>query len=144
MSWITEIENIKKNIFGIVFISIILLITPGFTIIFYFFRELFINLDTLKLILLSISITTPLLIINFTLSTHLLETNKIHLSKGEQSAFISFIVSIVISAMFVYIALLFSYFLELDFYTTFLIGIGIQTLTVLLYIYAQMTIHFKK
>ncbi len=53
-------EKFKDDLFWFIFLDIIFLISPGFLVIFIFFRDIFLTLDTLKLILLVISITAPI------------------------------------------------------------------------------------
>lgn len=59
MSITEEIKNIDSNIAISVSIFFFSLIGSGFLTVFLFKRVLFINLDTLKLIILSVSISVP-------------------------------------------------------------------------------------
>lgn len=53
----------------------ILLFSPGMLIIFLFKHDLFSEMDTIKLLLVSIALTTPILVINFFTSIILENTN---------------------------------------------------------------------
>jgi hypothetical protein len=64
------------------FFSTIFLILPGVLIIFLFDRNLFLELDWIKLILLSASITAPLVFLNFMIISYL---DKVTLSDNKQS-----------------------------------------------------------
>jgi hypothetical protein len=59
MSLTEEIKNIDSNIAISVSIFFFSLVGSGFLTVFLFKRELFISLDTIKLIILSISISVP-------------------------------------------------------------------------------------
>ena len=54
----------EDNTFSIGLLDILLLIAPGIAVIFVYQNSLFISLDWLKLILLSITITAPLVLLN--------------------------------------------------------------------------------
>ena len=133
-------DHIKKETFGVAFIVILLLIAPGFTALFYFFRELFVSLETLKVIILSISIVTPFLVINSALFSQSLEKDEDSPSKGaEENMFLSLTYSAVLSACIVYTALFFSYLLNLSLQITIFVGFGIQLFLVLFRIYRIMS-----
>src|SRR6185503_12987619 len=53
MGFLSELENIKKRIFILGFLDLLLFITPGLSFIFIFDRELFVSLDTIKLIFIT-------------------------------------------------------------------------------------------
>jgi len=57
-------ENIANSTFLLGIFSLLFIILPGVASIFIFAKELFINLDWVKLLLLSASITTPGALLN--------------------------------------------------------------------------------
>ncbi len=63
MSFFDGIEKIKKKEFGFGLFGMLMLISPGFLAIFYYQRNLFIELDFFKLIMLSIAFVSPYLYI---------------------------------------------------------------------------------
>ncbi len=64
--------------FWIVFLDILFIISPGFFLLFVFQETLFRELDTLKLVILSISITGPLYVINILLGAYFSKNKIIH------------------------------------------------------------------
>jgi hypothetical protein len=64
--------------FWIMAFDILFIISPGFLLLFVFQEGLFRELDTLKLVILSISITGPLYVINILLGAFFSKNKKIH------------------------------------------------------------------
>lgn len=142
MTILSEIEKIKEEVFGIIIIDLILFIAPGLTFIFYFSKELFLTIDVIKLILLSISFITPFLLVNFILSTILVEGGK---SKGnKENVFISFSMSLLLSTMILYISLFVAYFLKFSFKTTLIWAIIFQLILILSFVWNLIKGHLKK
>ena len=96
-----NIKAIKNKDFVFSFLVVLLLIIPGLSFIFYFKNDLFIHLDFLKLILLSIGIITPFVLINFFVCLE----NVITSEKSEDVHFRSLVLSVVVSAFILFAVL---------------------------------------
>jgi hypothetical protein len=59
-----DLDKIKSTAFVTILVITIALISPGILFIFMYSRKLFIQTDTLKLILLGIAISSPIWILN--------------------------------------------------------------------------------
>lgn len=86
--------------------AIIFLLTPGILIIYVFLREVFLSLDTLKLLLLSMAITAPLSIINFFWKPDAL--------MKELGDFKSLVLSIFQTGLILYVGTMLSWFIGLS------------------------------
>lgn len=64
MSIISDIEKVSANKISVYTLLILTLICPGLLSIFLYQRELFLQLDVIKLTMLSVSISAPILLIN--------------------------------------------------------------------------------
>lgn len=138
MSFLSEIERIKEETFGVAIIATILLIVPGLTFIFYFSRELFIALDIIKLVLLSISLIAPFLFVNFIIFATISESNKSGLRGSKENVFMALTVSLIFSAAILYITLLMAYFFEFSFRTSLGWASGLQLILVLLFVFGTV------
>lgn len=110
MSFISEIEKTTEETFWFILFDLVFLIAPGFILLFYSSRDLFLTLDTIKLILLSVSFVAPFVFINsifLALSIRNGEAKK-------EDTFICFTLGILLTNIIFYIALLISYFLKLS------------------------------
>ena len=58
------IEQTMTESFWVSFFTLMLLISPGILIIFYYFPELFLSIDVIKLLIFVLSIMVPLVTIN--------------------------------------------------------------------------------
>src|SRR4051812_39403579 len=99
MSILSELEKIKDATFGAVFLCLTLLIAPGFGLIFIFKRELLIQLDIIKLVILSISIQMPFLLTNFVVAAM---NEK---SPSSNTVFNCLILAIILSGTLLYLGL---------------------------------------
>lgn len=141
MSILSEIEKIKDETFGVAIIDGILLIIPGLTFIFYFSKELFLALDIVKLILLSISLMTPFLLLNIVILAIFLESN----SRGaKENVFMSLTLSLIISAVLLYIVLLSAYVLKLSFGKALILACSIQLILELFILFGIIKNRQKK
>lgn len=59
MNWLASINKIEEDVFWLGLFSLIFLLAPGLLLFFCCDRDLFLSLDTAKLILLSVSIVAP-------------------------------------------------------------------------------------
>ena len=76
MTILSDIEKVTDESFLFVLFDTLFLISPGLLIIYYFHRDLFLNLDSIKLVLLSIATTLPFLCWNIILIFQLLYRGK--------------------------------------------------------------------
>ncbi len=125
------VELIKDKDFWLILFDIIFLISPGILVLFTFYRnDIFISIDVLKLILLSISISGPLAMVN--IATIIVST--IDSKKSDKINFGIFTVGILSGGVVFYVSLLF-YFtvLKLPFNSTAydqLIGWGMDNMSI--------------
>lgn len=110
MSFLSEFDGVKNKTLVLSFISIMLLFTPGIFSIFLFNQELFFKLDFSKLLLLSISLVSPFILLNFFLASELIEKEDGKISEEHQ--FNSLILSILISGFIIYTVLIVSFFIQ--------------------------------
>lgn len=96
--WYMEFKNFQHPGFTVLMLSLILLTTPGVLVIFIFSRSLFDVLDSVKLVLLSISLISPFVAINTLVFTETIAP------KGEEKSFLyaTFFLSIIISGVLLY------------------------------------------
>ncbi len=104
-----SIAQIKDKGFVITFLSVIFLILPGVLVLFLFERSLFINIDWVKLILLSAAITAPISFVNTLLITVIDDEDK---PRQKDYLFDSFSVGIVLSSILICGLLFISYVLN--------------------------------
>ncbi len=105
-----EVSDLIKTIIGLVGV-----VTPGLLTIFFFKRDLFISLDLLKLVLLSISLCLPIVLLNFMLMFALPTEGRPLNIKANISA--NLIVATSSSALVFNLPLVASYIFELHFRT---------------------------
>ena len=61
---LSDLKYIEEEPVAMFFLDLMFLIAPGISLIFYFYQDIFLALDVLKLILLSISFIAPLISVN--------------------------------------------------------------------------------
>jgi len=105
MSFLSELENIKSPTFIFTSVAILFALTPGATFIYYLNSRLFLELDTVKLIFLSLCFIAPFILINFLLIDSLLRNRTEE--KNPLYAYIVF--SVMISSLQLYGILILSY-----------------------------------
>lgn len=113
MSILSEIEKLKDETFIMGLLATLLMSIPGSTILFYFDKNLFLTLDFLKLLLISLAIITPLLLVNFIFISLPLEL-KSGPKSSKENAFIYLLLSTIFSSFVLYISLLASFILNLS------------------------------
>ena len=118
------IKSITEDYFWLGLFDLMLLITPGFLLIFYFDRTLFMSLDTLKLILLSVAFVAPFALVNaFSLLSMREETEK-------EAVVICFSLGIFYAAFSCFLALFISYLFKLAFIITIFMLLGLNIILV--------------
>lgn len=109
----TLIEKIKEKIFWQATLVFVFLISPPLLVLFYFQRELFLSLDTFKIILFTISISAPIHLWNgllFGFSESINKFTKKSEDKQEDSfLFKDFATAIFLGGLVLYVVLAFSY-----------------------------------
>lgn len=125
-------ENIANSTFLLGFFSFLFLILPGVASLFIFERELFINLDWIKLVLLSASITIPIALLNIVASVTL---------AGSSDDFSHFSLGIIMGGLSIYVALGISYFIQMTLFSV--IGIVLAS-NVLLWMFIRRKIKSNK
>ncbi len=111
-----NLKDIGEEPVATFFLNLILLITPGMLLIFYFHRDIFLTLDILKLILLSISFIAPFIIVNIIFVIFV--DFKRNISKAGDT-FMYFSLGLWAAAFSFFVSFLISYILKLSFEFTF-------------------------
>ncbi len=135
MSLISDIEKFKEETFWFILFDLIFLIAPGILILFYFDRTLFLSLEAMKLILLSISSTVPFIFINVLCFWSLIEEPDTKMKKDD--VFIFFTLGIFLSNIIFSIVLLISYLLNLSFRTAMCSMVGFEIFLIILIFYKE-------
>lgn len=118
---------IEAKKFWILLFDIIFMISPGFLLLFVFQESLFRELDTLKLVIFSVSTTGPLYFLNILLMAYFSKNKKIH--------FENYSFAILISG-FIFFLSLFGYYiinnfvLKISFFGFILILLFVETLNI--------------
>ncbi|MFA7151495.1 MAG: hypothetical protein WC113_01155 [Candidatus Paceibacterota bacterium] len=99
-------KQLKEKALLLFLLDVILLVAPGIAILFIFFRDIFLSLDWVKLILLSISITAPFTFLNMLLVP---ELDKDYDPNRKDEFFYGFSIAATITGLFFYMFLPFSY-----------------------------------
>ena len=122
MSVITDLEKFDSGAF-LKFLNLLLFITPGSAIIYHFHKTLLVNLDVLKVILLSMSITLPLFLIMF-FTIGIMDTliGSKNDNNDAEIMFIFTLVALIILDAILYLWLLAAYLWELS---TFVYMVGV-------------------
>lgn len=112
MSDIKQYLNVlKEKEFPFVLISLFLLISPGFLVIFHFFHSEFMSMETLKLVFLSISVICPS-VFAFWL---LVSSEMYDEDSAEDRSFLSITASIAFSGIILLMCLAVSYLFNYSF-----------------------------
>lgn len=106
------LATIKERDFILGLLAVIFLVTPGVGVIFVFNPELFANLDWMKLILLSMTVTTPLSVWNAIILSDLLGLPP----EDKDSMFLSLGVGIVMTAIVIFWGISLNYFFGRSFH----------------------------
>jgi len=97
MSILSDFQNIEKEPVALAILDLLLMTSVGMLAIFYFDKNLFLTLDTIKLILLAISITTPFIMpVFFSLALKLkntFETFSVSIMLTSVSFFITLVIT---------------------------------------------------
>ena len=131
MDLISEImDNFKKEIFWLVFFTCIFLIAPGFLTIFYFDRSLFVNLEVIKLILLSILFAAPFVLINTFFWGLIYAAGDVKMDFD--GSYFLIILGVFLTNIIFYCVLFFSYLIGLSFKTAIFSLVGLESLIIVL------------
>lgn len=131
-----EVSDLLKTIMGLVGV-----VTPGLLTIFIFKRDLFISLDLWKLILLSISLSLPVVCLNFILMYSLPTVGRPLDIKANLSA--NLIVATSSSALVFYLPLVTAYILELHFRTFVWVVLALEAVISLSMFVENITVRLK-
>ena len=140
MTIISEIEKVTEGSFLFVLFDILFLISPGLLTIFYFHRDLFLSLDPIKLILLSIAITLPLLCWNIILLFQLLYRGKLIDSDEKKSFFFIVSVALLDTDISLCILLFISYLLGFSFKKALLLMVFVKVIYTICFILLDLLI----
>lgn len=112
MTSIEKLINVIKEepAFTIAIFDILFLITPGIACIFFYKNDLFLSLDWIKLVLLSVSITSSLSFFNIMMFDSIYNKD----NKNEKSFFIDLSIGIILSGMIIYAIIFVAYILSLS------------------------------
>lgn len=136
-----EILNLKADRLLVGILAMFSTICPGLLIIFIFNQELFVQLDTIKLILLSIAIVAPVFtLVMFTTAIH--EHRKYESAEQGNEALLSS--SIIVSALILNSAIIFSYWKKFSFTDFFQYVMLVIVIGIVLGIIKRIYIYFKK
>lgn len=108
-----DIEKVNKKFASLFILNLFILITPGTTLIFILYKDLFLSLDFSKLLLLSITIICPFILINF-LVIGLLSSKTI-VDMNEDEAYTNFSWATIDSALILYSSVILKYFANILF-----------------------------
>lgn len=118
MNILSKIEKVTEESFLFILFDGILLVSPGLMAIFYFYRETFLLLDTIKLILLSIAITLPIVCWNILLLLSVRYRWRL-IDRGEKRfLFIALTGSLWLTNYFFGVGLFLTYLLKINFWFT--------------------------
>ncbi len=107
-----DIKILESESFIFTLFNFLFLVLPGIAIVYTFNHELFMTADWIKIILLSGSITTPLVLVN-TFIVSIFQHSKN--SNDGDSLFISFFLSVVLSGLVLYTTILLHYLFDKSF-----------------------------
>lgn len=113
--------------FWIMSFDILFIVLPGFLLLFIFQEALFRELETLKLVILSIAITGPLYVINILLGAYFSQNKKIHF---ENYSFAILMSGFVFYLSFFAYYIINNFVLKISFFGFILILIFIETLNI--------------
>lgn len=138
-----DLHRIKSITFVTVMLFCITIICPGIMFVFLFSRELFIETDTFKLILLSISITMPISLIN-SLLIGLIQIDIINDNIDENLQLMN-IFGNIISLPIIYIPLIVKLFVDISLQCGVSIVIGLElAIFLIVYILNKLSSKSKK
>lgn len=134
-----DLENLKHPDFVFLVMATIFLITPGILVTFYFFRDIFNAIDTVKLIFLSIALVSPFVTINTFLLLYA-NTDDKSPEKDREQFYPSFLGSVFLSGLLLYIAVFIGYNANLEFHKVLNSVLGLE----FLFFVWQMTAGIRK
>ncbi len=102
-----NLKDIESDTFILGLLNFLFLVVPGTAIIFVFNNVLFQSLDWVKLILLSVSVTSPLAMAN----TFIITTMTIGRPSQQKAIFVDFFLGVMLSGLLLFAVVLMNYFL---------------------------------
>lgn len=100
------LENIKRETFITVFMSMVFLIAPGLTIIYLFKNPLFISFDSIKLVLLSLCMSSPFVLVNYIVFSEEID----RLGEFKDSDYRGMVLAIAVAGISLYLCAFCSYY----------------------------------
>lgn len=107
------VRVVQSSEFVVSFLATVFMISPGIAIIFQFDKSLFDHLDWIKMLLLAVSVTSPLVLLNTFVAGAFLEGSA--QDPNKKDFFVCFVLAILLSGMLLYLCVGLSYFLERSF-----------------------------
>lgn len=126
MSFLQDIEKITEERFLIILLDSIFLFSPGLLTIFYFWNNIFLESESVKLILLSLAISSPFVLWNFLLLFAVVYKGKLSDFNEKDLTFALFTATLVLTNILFYLLLLASYIIEISFQSSLYLLIGIE------------------
>lgn len=124
MAFLGDIEKLESRTFVLAFLDFLFLISPGVIVIFLYQRELFLTLDWLRIILLSISIMSPFVFLNILTFITLAMQDE----QRNKQLFSTISLGIIVTGFLTYVVLCIDYFWNIPFKADVIMLIGIEIL----------------
>lgn len=122
MSIATDLSKITLKDLSLGLLSLLFLVTPGFLTFFVFDKELFLKLDVIKLVILSLSTITPFIILNFFFLQQTEDPKNLKISSSTYLVLAIFI-SVLIIDLSLFIKFIFNYHVAVFIILTILIQV---------------------
>ncbi len=135
MSLLSEIKKIKFSEFAVYSGLVVAIICPGILVVYLFSPKIFLSLGAIKLLLLSISITLPVFLLNTSIVGKMMATSQ---DAKEFDEVLILLRAIANTMLAFYTALYFSYLLSLSF-LTFLILMALIVILQLIIDFIELT-----
>lgn len=97
MNVITKLKDLHSEDFLLTVLALIFLISPGILTFFFFDRELFLTIDTTKLLFISVSIIIPFIFLNLALTILKFHNPGLSSTNKEDELFIYLLISLIIT-----------------------------------------------
>lgn len=132
MSILRDIEKITEENFLFVLFDSFFLISPGVLTIFYFRSDILSDLDSIKIILLSVAVSLPFILWNFLMIFSLIYRGKL-LDVGEKKlTFFILTSALALTSFIIYLLLFISYLFVISFKISLFLFLGLEfSLTIL-------------
>lgn len=127
MSILADIEKIQSRTVVLTFFNLLFLVTPGVALIFLLANDVFYTLDWVKLMLVSVMITTPFAFWN----TVLFFTSEDGSDNNESHFFASYSIGITVTALMVYAATGIAYTFQRTIFEMYMAMVGIELIALM-------------